>query len=137
MNTITGIIISLFSMSMVGLAGWFVWAIRGNVQQAGQYREKLGEQVGNERLGHMLRSLGIDNTRYTHQVPSVDIAGHISNCQQCVRTTECDQILENQPLTTEHMDFCPNLDALAGIKRDLDGMVDRQLPGERPAATTA
>lgn len=120
MNLITILFVSFFSIAMVAWASFFLLAIRRTVARGRRHREKLAARIDTLRLRRMLAALGIDQTRYTHRVRSTEINGHISNCEQCTQTSACDQRLDARPAEADDIDFCPNQEALADIKQELD-----------------
>jgi hypothetical protein len=108
------LIVSFFFIFAIYTGVGLLRSIVKNSQQGILFREKLLGRVKSERLHPMLGKLGIDDQDYLHSNRVNEIEKHISRCQQCSNTSQCDRELE-QGLSSKVEEYCPNnSDLLAG-----------------------
>ena len=60
------------------------------------------------RFGKMLRKHNLDPQELVNSQPLAGIENQLRNCQDCVKTIECDQILEKTVVSENELVFCPN-----------------------------
>ncbi len=60
------------------------------------------------RFGKMLRKHNLDPQELVYTQQLAGIKDQLKNCQGCVKTTECDQILEKPVVSVNELAFCPN-----------------------------
>jgi len=76
------------------------------------YRQSLRRRISDLRIHRMLESLGVSRRRYMRKALIAEVETHLSRCQQCTNTTECDAALD-QGDTSNGDAFCPNFPELA------------------------
>jgi hypothetical protein len=86
-------------------------------------REELVTRVLNSRLGQMLRSLNISLRDYMRKFPATTITGHMSTCQNCDASTDCDFYLaDDRRDPSSARNFCPNMNEFDRLR---DGTHDK------------
>ena len=112
MTVVSYIILGLIAVIIGVLAVSFVWLISRNMQQGREVREQLAERIRGLRMSKMLSALGLDFNGYLHKVPLHRISESMHNCETCPTTAQCDQVLKQESVTPQEIDFCPNQNCL-------------------------
>ena len=107
MSILEFLIVSFFFIFAIYTGVGLLRSILKNSQQGILFREKLLGRVKSERLHSMLGQLGIDEQQYLHGNRVNEIEKHISRCQQCSNTSQCDRELEHG-LSSMVEQYCPN-----------------------------
>lgn len=110
LNTIALIIIAIAFMA---LSIAFLLLITKNMQQGRVVRQQLAKRVESLRMSKMLRALGIDFSSYLHTVPLTKINDSMNKCENCSTLDICDDRLQQDKISPEDIDFCPNQDCLS------------------------
>lgn len=104
------LILLAVAFAVVGLG--FILLITRNVKQGRVIREQLAERIESLRMSKMLKALGIDFSTYLHQVPLNRINESMNKCDDCPTIDRCDEKLQQDTITPEEIDFCPNQECL-------------------------
>ena len=99
---------------------WLPAAIVFNVRAGVAYREKLAGKIEKMRLGKMLAALGVDIDAYTSNERGVDIHDHVTRCNQCINTGECDERISQGDINADDIAFCNNEHSLHKLTRSPD-----------------
>ena len=71
------------------------------------YRKDLTQRTDGLRIHKMLGCIGLSTKGYIRRAFSSEVEMHLSRCQQCATTTECDAALTRRDRSQAHA-FCPN-----------------------------
>ncbi len=112
MTVVSFIILAFIAAIIAGLSVAFVWLISRNLRQGREVREQLAERVKGLRMIKMLSMLDLDFNRYLHRVPLHRINESMRNCETCPTTAQCDEVLQQETVTPQDIDFCPNQNCL-------------------------
>jgi hypothetical protein len=99
---------------------WLPAAIVFNVRAGMAYREKLAGKLEKMRLGKMLAALGVDIDAYISNERGVDIHDHVTRCNQCASTSECDERISRGDINADDIAFCNNEQSLQKLTRSPD-----------------
>jgi hypothetical protein len=72
------------------------------------FRIEFLDRIEATRFGKMLRKHNVDPQELVHTQSISGIVNQLRNCQDCVKTTECGQILEKSVVSENELAFCPN-----------------------------
>ena len=112
MTVVSYIILGLIAVIMGVLIVSFVLLINRNMQQGREVRELLAKRVEGLRMSRMLSALGVNFNSYLHKVPLHRINESMRNCESCPTTGQCDEVLKQESVTPQEIDFCPNQNCL-------------------------
>ncbi len=91
------------------------------------YRQDLNQRIGGLRIHRMLEALGVSGGSYMRKAAFSEVETHLSRCQQCPNTPECDAALE-QGDTSNGEAFCSNFRELVKFSRRPRGVTSRRAP---------
>ena len=112
MNILNYLILILLAVAFVAVGIGFILLITRNVKQGRVIRHKLAERIESLRMAKMLKALGIDFSSYLHQVPLNKINESMNKCGDCSTIDQCDDKLQQESISPEEIDFCPNQECL-------------------------
>jgi hypothetical protein len=72
------------------------------------FRIEFLARIEATRFGKMLRKHNVDPQELVHTQSISGIVNQIKNCRDCVKTTECNRILEKSVVSANELAFCPN-----------------------------
>ncbi len=111
MNSIP-LLVFIIGVVFFAVAITLVYAIRRNFQTGMVFREQYREKISQLRFGQMIIKHGNDVQTLLHSCPIIDIEKQIKNCHSCLKSSECDVVLEKEMIKQNELAFCPNHSAL-------------------------
>ncbi len=102
------LLLFVLSLSLFFTAAFLLLSIRKNFIHGLSFRIELMHRIEATRFGKMLRKHNLDLQKLVHTQPLAGIENQLRNCQGCVKTTECDRILEKPVVSENELAFCPN-----------------------------
>lgn len=72
------------------------------------FRIEFLDSIEATRFGKMLRKHNLEPQELVHTQHLAGIKDQLKNCQSCVKTTECDRVLEKPAVSVNELAFCPN-----------------------------
>lgn len=102
------LLLFILSLSLFTTAASLILSIRNNFIQGQSLRNEFLHRIETVRFGKMLRKHNLIPQELLHTKPLAGIEDQIINCQECVKTTECDRVLERPAVSENDLGFCPN-----------------------------
>lgn len=96
------------SLSLFTTAAFLLTSIRKNFMHGQSFRVEFLDRIEATRFGKMLRKHNLDPQKLVHTQPLAGIENQLRNCQDCVKTTECERVLEKPVVSENELAFCPN-----------------------------
>ena len=118
------VLLILLGFAFIALMAGFFLLIAQNMRQGRVFRRNVAQHIETLRMGKMLGALGIDTSAYLHDLPMHQVNAEVKLCQSCENTGTCDDKLQNDSLTPDDVDFCPNQQSLASYKQALNSNSD-------------
>ncbi len=112
MEIVSYILLVIIGLAFASLSIFFILLIAKNVRQGKVVRQKLALRVESLRMSKMLSALGLDFSKYLHEVPLNKINSSMSKCENCDSLEQCDEKLQQDIIKPEEIDFCPNHECL-------------------------
>lgn len=72
------------------------------------FRIEFLDRIEATRFGKMLRKHNVDPQEFVHTQSISEVVNQIRNCRDCVKTTECNRIMEKSVVSVNELAFCPN-----------------------------
>jgi len=85
------------------------------------YRQGLRQRINDLRIHRMLESLGVSRRRYMRKALIAEMETHLSRCQQCPNTPECDMATGKGDISDGDA-FCPNFRELVKFSHRRRGL---------------
>lgn len=72
-----------------------------------RHRREQQQQLGSLRIRHMLRFLGVGNSRYLFKTDAPRVEIQLARCRNCRAPDTCDAFLDGER-RADPVEFCPN-----------------------------
>ena len=111
MNYLSISFLALF-LTLLVLTGLSLFtAIHGNYRRANELRRQFGQRIQLIPLFRMLRKQNVSMEQWLHRAPLSTVEKAVRQCESCVKTEECLDLLKNSKQIAP--DHCSN-EALPG-----------------------
>jgi hypothetical protein len=107
------LLVVVWGISVLLTTMLLVTAIKRNYINGQSIRVQYGNQVEALRFSRMLKKRKIDLHTLLHQEPLSIIQEQITNCRGCLKTAECDSVLNHSFVAETKLTFCPNYSSIA------------------------
>ena len=102
------LLLFVLSLSLSLTAAFLLLSIRKNFMQGQSFRIEFLDRIEATRFGKMLRKHNLDPQELVHTQPLAGIENQLRNCRDCLKTTECERVLEKPVVSEYELAFCPN-----------------------------
>ncbi len=116
MSIFSYVIFTVLGLAFTLIGLFFILLIAKNVKQGKVVREQLAQRIESLRMSKMLKAMGLDFSKYLYDVPLSKINNSMNNCENCDSIKQCDEKLQQEVITPEEIDFCPNHECLGQFK---------------------
>ncbi len=113
MNFLSILLLVVLGIAIIAIAVWLIVAIIKNFQIGQYFRVPYIEKISKLRFGKMLIKHGTSANQLLHSQSISEVEKQISNCGDCVQTSECDRILSKPVVSEQELEFCPNHTSIA------------------------
>ena len=104
----SNLLLFALSLSLCFTAAFLLFSVRKNFINGQSFRIAFLDRVEAARFGKMLRKHNVDPQELVHAQQLAGIKNQLRKCGDCVKTTECDRILEKPVVSENELAFCPN-----------------------------
>ncbi len=104
----SNLLLFALSLSLCFTAAFLLLSIRKNFMHGQLFRVEFLNRIEIARIGKMFRKHNVDPQELVHTQHLAGIENQLKRCRDCVKTTECDQILGKAVVSENELEFCPN-----------------------------
>jgi len=102
------LLLFVIAISIFSVASILLFSIRNNFMTGKSFRIPYQDRIAQSRFGQMLKKRNIDVQTLLHCQSIIEIENQLNNCHSCLKTAECDRVLEKERLSEIDFSFCPN-----------------------------